>query len=85
MYWCYFQRMCLKQHQINYYCQGGFSLRRKCPDTEFFLVRISPYPVQIRENTDQKKTPYLDTFYAVFIKDKITFFNDNPVLNLNFL
>ena len=30
----------------------------KCPNTEFFLVRI-------QENTDQKKTPYLGTFHAV--------------------
>ena len=32
-----------------------FPLREKCPKTEFFLVRISPYSVQIRINTDQKK------------------------------
>ena len=25
----------------------------------------SPYSVQIRENTDQKKTPYLDTFHTM--------------------
>ena len=40
------------------------SLREKCPNTEFFLVRIfpysdwirkSPYSVRIRENMDQKK------------------------------
>ena len=44
------------------------SLREKCPNTEFFLVRISrhsdwrrgdpsiyPYSVRMRENTDQKK------------------------------
>ena len=44
------------------------TLREKCPNTEFFLVRvfplsdwiwrdtsISPYSVQIRENTNQKK------------------------------
>ena len=28
---------------------------QKCPNTEFFLVRIFPYSVQIRETTDQKK------------------------------
>ena len=27
----------------------------------------SPYSVRIQENTDQKKTQYLDTFPAVFI------------------
>ena len=30
----------------------------KSPNTEFFLV-------QMPENTNQKKTPYLDTFHAV--------------------
>ena len=30
------------------------ALCEKCPNTEFFLVRIFPYPVRIRENTDQK-------------------------------
>ena len=30
-------------------------LREKCPDTEFFPVRIFLYSVQIQENTDQKK------------------------------
>ena len=33
--------------------------------TEFFLVRIFLYSVWIHENTDRKKTPYLDTFHAV--------------------
>ena len=50
----------------------------KCPNAEIFLFvvscirteygdlrRKSPYSVQIQENTDQKKTPYLDTFHAV--------------------
>ena len=31
------------------------SLGEKCPNTEFFLVRIFPYSVRIRKNTDQKK------------------------------
>ena len=56
------------------------SLREKCPNKEFFLVRIflysdwilrkSPFSVQIQENTEQKKlriwtlfTQWLDTFY----------------------
>ena len=33
----------------------GWSLREKCPNTEFFLVRIFPYSVRKRENTNQKK------------------------------
>ena len=28
------------------------ALREKCPNTEFFLVRKSPYSVRIHENTD---------------------------------
>ena len=31
------------------------SLREKCPNTEFFLVRIFLYSVRIQENTHQKK------------------------------
>ena len=31
------------------------------------LLRKSPYLVHIRENTDQKKTPYLDSFHVVFL------------------
>ena len=30
-------------------------LREKCPNTEFFLVRIFLYSVRILENTEQKK------------------------------
>ena len=46
----------------------AYTLREKCPNAEFFLVRISrigieygevlrisPYSVRMRENTDQKK------------------------------
>ena len=33
----------------------AFSLREKCPSPEFFLVRVFPYSVRMRENTDQKK------------------------------
>ena len=32
-----------------------WSLRKKCPHTEFFLVRIFLYSNWIQENTDQKK------------------------------
>ena len=32
-----------------------FSLRKKRRNTQIFLVRIFPYLVKIRENTDQKK------------------------------
>ena len=30
-------------------------LREKCPNTDFFLVRIFVYAVRVQENTDQKK------------------------------
>ena len=48
---------------------------QKCPNTEFFLIRIFSYSVRIWGNTDQNKlcifehfsrTPYLDTFHAVY-------------------
>ena len=31
------------------------------------LLHKSTYSVHIRENTDQKKTPYLDSFHLVFL------------------
>ena len=37
----------------------------KCVNTEFHLVRIFPNSDWIRENKDQKKTLYLDTFHVV--------------------
>ena len=40
-------------------------LREKCPNTEFFQVRIFLYSVRIHENTDQEKPPCLDTFQVV--------------------
>ena len=59
----YFRKKVLQT--LNY---AGLSLSEKCPNTEFFLVRIflyrteygdlgskSPYSVRIQENTDQKK------------------------------
>ena len=51
------------------------SLREKCPNTEFFRVRIFPHSGWIRRDTDfspnarkyrPEKTPYLDLFHAVF-------------------
>ena len=44
-----------------------YSLREKCPNTEFFLVRIFPYSVRMQENMNKKKLSNLDTFYAVFV------------------
>ena len=36
------------------------TLREKCPNTEFFLVRIFPHSDRI-----WRDTPYLDTFHTV--------------------
>ena len=47
------------------------ALREKCPNTELFLVRNFLYSnwiqrfTEIQKNTDQKKTPYWDTFHSV--------------------
>ena len=44
------------------------TLREKCPNTEFFLVRIFPYLSVFSPNTRKygpEKTLYLDTFHAV--------------------
>ena len=58
-----------------YSCSTGESMKtllhfwmftlRKSPNTEFFLVRIFLSSDWIQENTDRKKTPYLDTFHLV--------------------
>ena len=42
---------------------ASLSLREKCPNTDFFLVRIS----LIRTEYGPEKTPYLDTFHAVYV------------------
>ena len=34
---------------------GYDTLREKCPNTEFFLVRTLRYSVRIQENTEQEK------------------------------
>ena len=34
------------------------TLCKKCPNTEFLLVRISLYSVRIQENTDQKNSVF---------------------------
>ena len=43
---------------MNTYPFFAAPLREKCPNTKIFLV-------QIQENADQKKTPYLNTFHTV--------------------
>ena len=80
---------------INYTYLNNFwliTLREKCPYLEFFwsvfsrsqteygeILRISPYSVQIRENTDQKNSDYGHlshsvTNYYLFLINRCTFF-----------
>ena len=60
------------------------SLREKCRNTEFFLVRIFPHSNWIRRDTSYlsvfcsiaekygpEKTPYFDTFHTVYFREKI--------------
>ena len=46
------------------------SLREKCPNTEFFLVRIFLYSVQIEENTDKKNSVLGHFLHSELKKDK---------------
>ena len=53
------------------YCPSTkLSLREKCPNTEFFLVRIFMHSDWIQEITDQKKAPYLDSFHVLYYQLK---------------
>ena len=49
----------LQKVLIKVECRGFMviiaSLREKCPNTEFFLVRVLPHSVRIRDDTGQKK------------------------------
>ena len=55
------QVLCVKSVQIRSFLWFIFSrIRTECGD-----LRKSPYFIRMRENTVQKKTPYLDTFHAV--------------------
>ena len=70
------------------------SLPEKCQIRSFFwsvfsrirseygeIRRISPYSVRMRENTDQKKTPYLNTFHVVYLF--VSFWHFSPYLLAN--
>ena len=53
------------------FCWNQLSLREKCPNTEFFLVRIFPHFSHsvFSPNVGKygpEKTPYLDNFHAVY-------------------
>ena len=49
------------------------SLREKCPNTEFFLVRIFLYSVWIQENTDQKNSVFGHFSNTIIYKDNCGF------------
>ena len=66
-------------HLLIFLEAGAISLRETCPNTEFFLIRIFPHLEWVRGDTPYlsvfsqnagkywpEKTPYLDTFHAVF-------------------
>ena len=68
----------LNRNQTNVFFLLKHTLREKCPNTEFFLVRIFPHSDWIRRDTSYlsvfspnvekygpEKTPYLDIFHAV--------------------
>ena len=50
------------------------SLREKCLNTEFFLVRIFLFFSPNKGNYGPEKTPYLDTFHAVLTFLPVTIF-----------
>ena len=58
-------RYMIMQHQIRFPLK--VSLREKCPNTGFFLVRIFLYSVQIQENTDQKELRIWKLFTQCFL------------------
>ena len=47
-------------------CHRETFIEEKVSKYGFFLVRNFLKSVQIEKNTDKKKTPYVDTFHAVF-------------------
>ena len=53
-------------------------MREKCPNTE--IHRISPYSVQIRENTDQKKLRSWTLFMQRVLKTNLCHYNDAYIL-----
>ena len=54
---------------VLYETEKILTLREKCPNTEFFLVRIFPHSDSVFSPNVGKyrpeKTPYLDTFHAL--------------------
>ena len=57
------------------------TLREKCPNKEFFLVRIFPFSDWIRENTDQKKL----RIWTLFTKCKYWWLNSLELQCTNYV
>ena len=51
-------------YAFSVFIQLLYSLREKCPNMEVLLVRIFPYSVRMRKNTDQKKLCIWTLFHA---------------------
>ena len=82
-------------HQSSIKVSHFYSLREKYPNTEFFLVLIFPHSDGIRKDTEYlsvfspnagkygpEKSPYLDTFHAVYCKQRSRFISKHLTLNL---
>ena len=74
-------QMPLRNSELFSWC--SLTRREKCPNRKIFwsvfscirteygdLTRKSPYSVRIQENTNQNKTPYMGTFYALLVTAK---------------
>ena len=53
---------------VNFVLLCWFSLCEKCPNTEFFLVRIFLYFDWIRENMDQKNSLFGHFSHSVYVR-----------------
>ena len=58
------------------------SLPEKCPNTEFFLIRIFPHSARIRENTDQKKLRLWTHFTQCICNVSRNYYNKSRILKL---
>ena len=67
-----------KYHKNSHISKGMNTLREKCPNTHFFLVRIFPHSLSVFSLNAGKygpeKTLYLDSFHVVIIIDFGRFF-----------
>ena len=76
----YFTSLSISDNILHTLCSCNLALSEMCPNRKFFLVRIFPHSEWIRRDTSYlsvfspnagkygpEKTPYLDTFHAVWI------------------